>query len=274
MPSLLIDVKTNFQMNYDLHPNLCSKPTLFIHGNLASNRWWLPTAEELQKIKTSAHQFPMICAEFRGCGKSSDPKDESEVTVAQLTADYIQLVEKLRPQFGSTKWNLVGHSTGGILAAEILAQRPDLFNKAFLLDPVGAEGVKFDDSMIQAFEAMKVDRGMVTAVMNATIYKNDPKSDFFNQIVVEDAFRSVKSVGHWILKALDGLDLRKSVRNIQNPVMVVHGEFDNILPLEEARKLSELMPNSRFQKIADHGHCWNAENPQTFAKTLNLFLDV
>lgn len=265
----LFATNQNVNINYDLFPNLVPTTTLFLHGNLASNRWWMPTVETLQKQKGSQDlKGSVICAEFRGCGGSSVPKSEDEVTMKNFANDFVQMVRSMN----LGKINLVGHSTGGLIAAMMLADAPELFNKAFLLDPVGAEGVKFDNAMIQAFEAMKVDKNLTGVVIGSTILNNNPDASYFKDIIVEDAFKSVKAVGHLVLKALDGLDVRESLRTVKNPVKVVHGELDVLLPRVESEKLAALFTNGTFDVLPGCGHCANVEKPELFVQKFSQFL--
>ena len=256
-------------ISYEKLEGVLPENTLFIHGNLASNRWWYPVEQEYRrKYKASQPKGTMIMAEFRGCGKSTAPKTVADSDMHVMANDYIQLVKGLN----LAPINLVGHSTGGLIAALMMAKAPQLFKKAVLLDPVGARGVKFDDAMTGAFEAMKADKNLTATVMNSTIYQNDQESDFFKQVVVEDAFHAVKTVGAWVLKNLDGLDVRKEVSQIQNQVLVLHGEHDVLLSMKDSQELASLMTNARFETIAGQGHCTNAENPAKFAEISGNFL--
>lgn len=269
MPLHKVDDGTDFQLHYEVIENVLPETTLFLHGNCASNRWWYP-AEQLWKraAKDKNYTGSMILAEFRGCGKSSTPKNENEVDMHVFAADFLSLLKSLN--VGPV--HLIGHSTGGLIATLMMAQAPKFFKKAILLDPVGAQGVRFDVSMIAAFEQMKVDKDLVAIVLGSTIHNNDVKSDFFRQIVVEDAFHAVKSVGHLVLKALDALDIREEVAKVPNEVLVLHGEFDTLLPKNDSKNLAELLPRGEFQIIEGQGHCTNVENPELFVKTASQFL--
>jgi pimeloyl-ACP methyl ester carboxylesterase len=158
------------------------------------------------------------------------------------------------------------------VAALMLAKEPSLFNKAVLLDPVGATGVKFDPSMIAAFEQMKTDKNLVAVVLGATIYENDSQSDFFRQIVVEDAFHCVNAIGHNIIKALDNFDARAELAQVPNEILVLHGEHDTLLSMDASKKLAEILPKGEFRVIAGHGHCLNAEDPAQFVSITRNFL--
>ena len=269
MPLHKVEDGTDFQLHYEVVENVLPETTLFLHGNCASNRWWYPTEQIWKRAaKDKNYKGSMILAEFRGCGKSSTPKNEKEVDMRVFANDFISLLKDLN--VGPV--NLVGHSTGGLIAGLMMAQAPMLFKKAILLDPVGAQGVRFDNSMIAAFEMMKTDKNMVAAVLGSTIHNNDPKTDFFRQIVIEDAFHAVKSVGHLVLKALDALDIRPEVAQIQNEVLVLHGEFDTLLPMEDSKALAKILPRGEFQIIKGQGHCTNVENPELFVSLASKFL--
>lgn len=263
----LFTTTSNYQINWEQFPGLVPQTTLFLHGNLASNRWWMPTVEHLQaqgKDKAGS----VICVEFRGCGQSQAPKSEADVTMKAFAQDFIDLVR-------SQNWgkiNLVGHSTGGLIAAYMLALAPELFNKAYLLDPVGPEGVQFDNNMIAAFEAMKQDKNLTATVIGSTIHNNNAESSFFKNIIVEDAFAAVKTVGHLVLKALDGFNIVEPLKAVENPVKVVHGEFDKLLPVEASQLLAKTVKNGTFETLPGCGHCGNVENTALFVKDFSAFL--
>jgi pimeloyl-ACP methyl ester carboxylesterase len=269
MPSFAVNDGTQATINYEVVKNLVPETTLFIHGNLASNRWWYPAQEFWQvHAKDQNYQGSLIYAEFRGCGQSSAPRHDSEVDMHVFANDFVSMVRDLN--LGPI--NLVGHSTGGLIAALMLAKAPELFKKAILLDPVSAQGVKFDHNMIGAFEQMKVNKDLVGLVLGSTIYQNNPASAYFKTVVVEDAFHAVKSVGHLVLKALDGLDSRHEVAKIPHSVLVLHGEHDTLLERNESEKLAALIKNAQFKVIDGQGHCTNVEAPEKFVRLVKDFL--
>lgn len=260
---------TGFVMNYEVIPNVLPTTTLFVHGNIASNRWWYPSAEIFKKqAEGKGYKGSMIMAEFRGAGQSSAPRADSEVDMHRFANDFNSLLESL----SLDPVHVVGHSTGGLIAAMMMAKKPDLFAKGIFLDPVGAGGVKFDESMIAAFDQMKVNKELVGIVLGSTIHNNNPDGEFFRQILVEDAFKAVKSVGHLVLKALDGLDVRAEIRTIDKPVLVLHGEHDQLLPMEESKAIAHSIPGAKFEIIPGHGHCTNVESPEDFVKIVKSFL--
>lgn len=266
MPFFDVQDGTGARLHYDVQSELVPENVFLIHGNLASNRWWEPSQSYFPR--SSQNKGLLVSAEFRGCGKTSPPKDESEVDLHRFADDFIALIKQL----GVGPFHLVGHSTGGLIAALMLSKAPELFKKAVLLDPVGAEGVKFDEAMVSAFEAMKKSRELTGVVIGSTIYQNDPADEYFQNVIVEDAFRAVKAVGHLVIKALDGFDVRKEVAKIKSPVLVLHGEHDRLLPVVDSQKLAALIPQGEFRTFVGQGHCGNLENPKAFVALVSKFL--
>lgn len=255
-------------IHHEIVEGVVPQSIFFIHGNLASNRWWLP-AEKFWKKEGEGKAYPgaLIYAEFRGCGKSVAPKDSSEVNLHLFAEDFIALLKTLN----KGPYHLVGHSTGGLIAALMLAKEPSLFGKAILLDSVGAQGVTFDRSMIAAFEQMKQDRGLTAAVIGSTIHNNNPESEYFRDVVVEDAFHAVKTVGHWVLEALDGLDVRENLKTVKHEVLVLHGEHDKLLPEADSKALASLFENGKYEVIPGQGHCPNIEDPEKFVNLVRSY---
>ncbi len=266
----LFEINPTTKINYDIFANTVPTTTLFLHGNLASNRWWIPSVELLKSQFSGQPNLTgsIICLEFRGCGSSTAPQSESEVSMQTFADDFISVVRSLK--VGPV--NIVGHSTGGLIAAVMLATAPELFNKAYLLDPVGAEGVKFDPAMIAAFDQMKQDRNLTSFVLGSTIHNNDPENTFFKDVIVEDAFKAVKAVGHLVLKALDGFDATAQLKGVHHAVKVVHGEHDQLLAMSESEKLAKLFKNGQFEILPGCGHCANVENPKLFTHSVSQFL--
>ena len=74
-----------------------------------------------------------------------------------------------------------------------------------------------------------------------------------------------------VLKALDGLDIRSECAKIKHPVLVLHGEHDQLLPMADSKAMAALIPNAQFEVIPGQGHCTNAENPTRFVEIVNGF---
>jgi 3-oxoadipate enol-lactonase len=211
----------------------------------------------------------IVLAEFLGCGESSIPSSENQINIETFAEHFISLVQ-------CQNWgliNLVGHSTGGLIVAYMLAKSPKLFHQAVLLDPVGAKGIStFTPMMKNIFERMKNDRSLVSFVLAAAVYQTQEQSDFFQNVIVEDAYTAVKNVGYGVVQALSGLNSATIYKSISHRVLVLHGEFDALLPLEDSKEAAGLMQNGEFRIIPGRGHCTNIEDPELFVGLTAKFL--
>ncbi len=257
------------QIHYEVIEGVLPQDTMFIHGNMASNRWWYPSAEIWKQKSAEEDNGAMILVEFRGCGKSSAPRGQSEVDMSLFANDFISLAKSL----GRGKINVVGHSAGGLIAGLMMAKAPDIFAKGVLLDPVGAKGIVFQNTMTAAFENMKTNKELVALVIGSTIQDNNPHDVYFRDVVVEDAFHAANTVGDLVLRALDGFDCQAELSAKKHSVLVLHGEFDTLLPIADSRKLAQLM-QGEFAVIPGQGHCVNIENPQKFVDIANTYLFI
>ena len=257
-------------LNYEVHRGLVPDDTLFIHGNLASNVWWKPTLKELEKRAVGQNYKGLaITCEWLGCGKSSDPKSLKDLEMMSLAQDYLSLLSGM----GWSDVNVVGHSTGGVIALCAMSLQPELFKRALLLDPVGAQGIQLAPEMLEAFTKMKVDREYCATIMASTIQGVDVQSDLFQQIV-DDAFGVADLNWEGIPTALSHLNIIKDIKKLEQPVMIFHGEHDPILPIEDSRDLSRALPSGVFQMLDGQGHSCNLENPSRFATLLLNFLTL
>ena len=275
MKSYFFKTKDGFDLHYQIVENILPTTTVFLHGNVASNRWWIPSQEVFyRESKGKNFTGSMICIEFLGCGKSAAPKSVTDVNMLKYAADFIDLIQHYQSSVNSTeKLNLVGHSTGGFIAAAMTALKPELFNKAVLLDPVGAKGLVLDDNIKAGFDAMTSDKNITAMGIGATIYNNNAETDFFTKVIVEDAFSALQKISYWVVQAFHGLDASELFQQSTTPTLVLHGEHDKLLSRDASEELAvKHLKNAKFEIIPGHGHCMNVENPASFVEKISSYL--
>jgi pimeloyl-ACP methyl ester carboxylesterase len=263
--------KNGLKLHYQTVDNILPETTVFLHGNVASNRWWIPAQDVFYKeSKGRNYAGKMICIEFFGCGKSDAPRTPDDLNMVALATEFNSLIAK---NFPDQKVNVVGHSTGGFIAAAMTALNPELFKKAVLLDPVGAKGLVLDDNIKAGFRAMAADKNITAMALGATIHGNDPESDFFKKVIVEDGFSAVQKIGYWVVEAFHNLDATALMKNSTTSTLVLHGEYDNLLSKDASEELAvKYLKNAKFEVVPGHGHCMNVENPKDFVSKISGFL--
>lgn len=251
------------------HKKLSARDTLFIHGNLASSQWWIPTVAEWNKAGAQG-DGSLVCADWRGCGKNADWSTDRAFTLRELAEDYLELLD----QRGSSAVDLVGHSLGGLIAVQMMILRPEKFRKAVLLDPVGLRGVVFDDSMYDAFKQMAASRELTGQVILSTIRDGGASlPPEFKDSIINDAHKAVRGIGTSVLEILKTVNLTEAAAKIQTPVLIMHGEHDAIIPLADSEHMAQTLPNSQLEILEDGAHCWNVENAPAFVQRTREWLN-
>ncbi len=250
-----------FSMNCDVVENILPRDTLFIHGNLGSNAWWVKVRHELESRAGYPKNCRMVAAEWRGCGKTEAPKLRADLNVEKLAMDYIALVKELKMD----RPVVVGHSTGGAIATVMTGMEPQLFSHLVLLDPIAPDGVKFTPENIAGFDMMRKDRAICEMVMATTIHQCETQDPTFQKIV-DDALSVAPLVWTEIPSILmhGSFDYSKWARATEVPVTLLHGKEDVVLPIEGSRELASLFRQCQFTEVESHGHSLNMENPQKF----------
>jgi pimeloyl-ACP methyl ester carboxylesterase len=121
---------------------LSKQNTLFIHGNLASTDWWKPALKEWKTLGPAGNGA-ILLADWRGCGKNPDWPAGKPFSIKDLAQDFLALLREQKMD----EVAVVGHSLGGLIALQMMILEPRRMSRAVFLDPVGARGVVFDESM-------------------------------------------------------------------------------------------------------------------------------
>lgn len=110
-----------------------NKPSMvLLHGYTDNGLCWTDLAHELE------NDYDIVMMDYRGHGLSDAPLTGYKTD--DYTADAVGLIEALKLK----KPIIIGHSMGGSIAAQIVLTRPDIPQKAVLIDPPGVAKPLFD----------------------------------------------------------------------------------------------------------------------------------
>ena len=276
MKSYFFKTKNGFTLHYQVVENILPATTVFLHGNVASNRWWIPTEEIYTKNSIGKNYTgDMISIEFLGCGKSDAPRKPEDMDLIQFASDFNDILTEFKNKCQKCieNFNVVGHSTGGFIAAIMTSLNPELFSKSLLLNPVGAKGLPLTGVVKAAYEKMVTNKSLMTAAIGAAIYKNNFDSDFFKQVIAEDAIASVQKISYWVVQAFSVMDATEVISRSTVPTLILFGEHDRILTAADSQDLAyKYLQKGRFELVRNQGHSMNVENPEAFVEKVSNFL--
>jgi len=241
------------------------EPLLLIEG-LGQSMWaWR------EQIPVFAGHYRTIAFDTRGTGRSPVP-DES-YGIDELAQDAGDVLD------GRTA-SVVGLSMGGYVALTLALARPELV-RSLVLVGTGAGGpdrVPRPQDVRDAYAAaigLPFDEyGRRTMPLTFSPGWTDRNPERFEAILaarLEHPTPDVTLDAH--LLACYGFYARGcEVERIDAPALVIHGDADVIVPVENGRALASRLPNARYVELPGRGHNVQLEDPVTVNRLLLEFL--
>jgi pimeloyl-ACP methyl ester carboxylesterase len=232
-------------------------PLILIHGYPLDRTIWNPVAEMLED------EFDMIVPDLRGFG-SSDVM-EADGSIIGYATDLAGLMERLKLR----KAHVAGHSMGGYVALafarEFAAKTSGL---ALIASQVAADTAERKAAR-QATARQIVDQG-VSEVASSMAPKLSPDAGV--QAFVQQLILQQKPLG--LAVALDAMagrpDSTDVLRSFQLPTVIVHGDADELIPVERGREMHGLRPGAHYLELPGTGHMPMMENPAAVAQALRF----
>ena len=194
--------------------------------------------EILNKNNISTFRF-----DFYGHGESEGKFED--ITVSKAIDGVLNAIHFVKKE-GYNKIGLIGGSFGGLASMVAASRSNDLFILS-LKSPISSFNVTMNDG---GWKKMKED----ARKKGYTFYTNNKgEARKLNHSFFEEA------------EKISGYDF---AGNIKIPTLIVHGEKDELVNVEQSKKTARLIPNCRIEIIDDADHRYT--NPEHFEKTLNL----
>ena len=237
-------------------------PLVLVHGFLGSSDMWGPQIKYFQK------NFRVLSPSLPGFGKSNKIKPCNSIE-CMAKAILISLKKKQ-----ITKFNLLGHSMGGMIVQEIakLADEQILKLICYGTGPIGNIPGRFE-TIDQSREKLKIDGLESTSYRIAkTWFVNGDKAKYFylcdsagKQASLESADSGLVAMKNW-----SGLD---NLKNIKNETLILWGEKDKAYNYEQVKTLNDLIPNCDLKILKGCSHNAHLEKIEEFNKYVSDFLD-
>jgi len=235
------------------------RPVLLLHGAQTVE----PRAPFLEMLGQHAE---IIAPSHPGFGRSMRPDDFE--TVYDLVHFYLEVLESLPHE----KVTLMGLSFGGWLAAEIAVKCGHRLDGLVLVD---AFGIKISDRETQ--DILDVFNTAPPEVQRRSWH--DPATWTPDLDTLSDDELVIRA-RNWDALCLYGWNpymynpqLRRWLRRIAVPTLVVWGASDGIVKPSYGRAYSGLIPGSRFELIERAGHHPEIEQARAFVDTVVKFLN-
>jgi pimeloyl-ACP methyl ester carboxylesterase len=219
-------------------------------------------------LDTLAERYHVYAPELPGYGESTgDELLEDMLDFALHGWDVIATLGLKRP-------HLMGHSMGGMIAAEMACVAPNDLAKLVL---VGAAGLWIPEHPIPDLYAM-------LPFEFANLLFHDPVAgaalltgglDFGNLEAIRDFYiNNAKQMGMAgkILFPIPNRRIAKRLYRLSAETALLWGKSDKLIPPVYARKWKELIPHAELVLIEEAGHMLPYEQPAVFTAAVAKFL--
>jgi pimeloyl-ACP methyl ester carboxylesterase len=235
-------------------------PLVLVHGLGDRAESWAPMLERLKKAG-----FHVYAPDLLGYGRSPMPGDSdySIATQEQFVADFIQ-------SLGLQKTDVGGWSMGGWIVMKLALDHPEMVDRVVVYDGVGITFKQAGDSAA----AFHPTDGAGIQRLYALL---EPHAKPLPQFVLRDILRHAGE-HQWVIdRELQSMETRKDALDgrlgaITEPLLIVWGGDDLLIPVAVAQQMHEQAPRSELDIVAGCGHLGPKTCPARVAIATSDFL--
>lgn len=223
-----------------------------------------------------AKQHWVITFDNTGVGLSSG---QVPGTIKEMAEDAIDFIKAL----GFKQIDILSFSMGGMIAQELLELEPTLIRKVILTGtgPRGGKGIEnvtkiSNQDLVRAIFTLKDVKTYLffTRTLNgkrkakeflARIKERKHNRD--KMISLKGYYTQLKAINRW------GKSTPADLSKIKQPILVVNGEADRMVPTENSYDLVQRLPNSKLVIYKDASHGAIFQYHEEFTKEVLAFLN-
>jgi len=179
---------------------------------------------------------------------------------------------------------LIGNSAGGTVAIQTALDYPDKISALILVSPAvfesgGAPGWIKPLLNLPHFNRLGPilvrsirERGLELLELAWSDQQKITQKDYEN-------YQKPLSVSNWdtalweFTKVNGGTDLQSRLKELSIPVLIISGEYDKIIPVEQSKQLEVNLPGSEIVIIPNCGHVPQEECPDGFLEATDSFIN-
>ncbi len=227
---------------YDAEPRIPGGgvPLVLLHGLGDRDESWAPMLERLKRAG-----FHVYAPDLLGYGRSPKPADGdySMAGEAKFAFDFIQAL-------GLQKTDLGGWSMGGWVALTLAHDHPEVLDRVVVFDSAGLN--------YHPTYPLTILKAQTPEAMQQLWSLLEPEAKPLPQNVRRAAVRRLGAVQDTVdknLKAMiKGPTMEAVLPTLPEPLLIVWGSTDKLIPLESGRQMHALDPRSELDIVEGCGH--------------------
>ena len=237
-------------------------PFVLVHGYLGSSEMWTFQKEFFSK------DYRVITPALPGFGESHNLKSLDSIN--KMAKEIINVLDQKKID----KFNLIGHSMGGMIVQEITKLIGDRVNKliCFATGSIGDIPGRFE-TMDETREKLKKEGAKLSfsRVPSKWFVKGNKDKNYFlcenavKNVSLETADNALLAMKNW--RGIDNL------KNIKNETLIIWGDKDISYNFDQVDTLNKNIKNSRLEIFKGCSHNVHLEKPDEFNALIKDFLN-
>ena len=237
-------------------------PLVLVHGYLGSSEMWCLQRDYLSKF------FRIISPALPGFGESHEA--ESLGSINDMANFVINIIDEKKID----KFNLLGHSMGGMIVQEIAKLAGDRINKliCFATGSIGEIPGRFEP-INETRKRLKKEGAKISfsRVPKKWFIKGDKDKNYYlcanavKNVSLETADNALIAMKNW-----SGIH---NLQNIKNETLIVWGDKDTSYNFDQVDTLNKNIKNSRLEIFENCSHNVHLEKPNEFNILVEKFIN-
>ena len=233
-------------------------PLVLIHGYPLDHHLWDEVVPLLEDT------FDIILPDLRGFGESRTV--DSFYTMEDYASDIAGLLDHL----GIQKTAIAGHSMGGYVALAFARLFPERVRGLALVSSQAAADSEERKQGRYNSAAEVADKGIGSVV--ETMAPKFTSNPGLQALARESMERQKPAAYIGALKAMaERVDSTPFLSSSHFPVVLIHGDSDQLIPIDRAREVKVALPKAYFVEINGAGHMPMMEAKEKTAEALKHF---
>ena len=247
-------------------------PIVLIHGTGASLHTFNDWANELKR------DYRVIRMDLPAYGLTG-PFPKSDYSID----NYVQFIKSFLTTLGITKCVLGGNSLGGNIVWNFATQHPAMVDKLILIDASGyptkptSEPLAFKIPRMpvlkHAFKFITPHSVVKTSVENVYADKSKVTEELVNRYFELTLREGNRQAFIDRIKSKNDTTAYRKIKSIKQPSLVLWGDQDYLVPIENAHRFHEDLPNDTLVILKGVGHVPMEESPNESVAAVISFLE-
>ena len=258
------------------------KPLIFCYGLICSSLHWTYQIEHFQQ------NYQSIWFDYRGHQNSDVPQNMNSLTLENIARDLGTVLDELNIQDAV----FLGHSMGVNVVLEFYRQQPQRIAGMILANGTAQRPLEnaFGNNFLQAAFSILKKTHRYSPELVSLLWKSSKGNPLAKTLVSLGGFNPhltpqadidlyISQVADMdpsilihLIENYEVYDATAWLHTLQVPTLILAGENDRLIPVEQQELLHQLIPQSRLEVIRHGSHCPQMDLPDLVNLKIERFL--